>query len=103
MTAFVAKMLTFLGVVLYAGGPIDAVTLIASGDGSPIREEPACSPSCAEETIAALQLSAAVIQPPVAPARSGLVDAGMNDNNETQSAAIPLIEVGLRSGIGFDQ
>eukprot|EP00435_Cladocopium_sp_Y103_P079074 s1_g2813.t1 len=35
MTAFVAKMLTLFGVVLYAGGPIDAVTLIANGSDTP--------------------------------------------------------------------
>jgi len=102
MTAFLAKMLTFLGVVLYAGGPIDAVTLIASGGDLPSYPEPACSPMCPEESVAALHLGADAGQA-AAPSYSVLAQTSLIDNNENQKDAIPFIEIGLRAGIGLEQ
>jgi hypothetical protein len=102
MTAFLAKMLTLLGVVLYAGGPIDAVTLISAGGELAPSQEPACGSLCPEESVAAFFPDTDVRQTAAMPL-SGLAQARLIDNNETQKDAIPFIEIGLRAGIGLEQ
>lgn len=87
MTAFVAKMLTLLGVMLYAGGPIDAVTLIVQGDGGSQTQE-AFAEHMAPE-------------PQFAPSHAVVAGADLNVDNEVQKSAVSVSEMGLRSGIGF--
>ncbi len=87
MTAFVAKMLTLFGVVLYAGGPIDAVTLIAAGADAPDTPD-----------ILVEQMAPA---PPLLSAE--VIDRELIVDNDIQKSAPSFIEVGLRSGIGFEQ
>ncbi len=85
MTAFVAKLLTLFGVVLYAGGPIDAVTLIANGSDVPETHD-----MLVEEMIPA---------PPAV--QAAMVDGDLIADDDQKSAP-SFIEVGLRSGIGFE-
>ncbi len=101
MTAFLAKMLTLLGVVLYAGGPIDAVTLISTGGERPSGQEPVCEGVCPEESVAAIELGPDSRQSPALPL-AVLAQTSLIDNNETQKDAIPFIEIGLRAGIGLE-
>ncbi len=101
MTAFLAKMLTLLGVVLYAGGPIDAVTLISTGGELPSGREPACSTMCPEESVADVNLGPEARQTTALPL-AVLAQSSLIDNNETQKDAIPFIEIGLRAGIGLE-
>ncbi len=88
MTAFVAKMLTLFGVVVYAGGPIDAVTLIAQGEVPPHTQE-----VLLEHMVPASQasLTAAVV-----------AETDLIVDSESQKDAVSFMEVGLRSGIGFE-
>jgi len=102
MTAFLAKMLTLLGVVLYAGGPIDAVTLISTGGEFAPSQEPACGSMCPEENVAALYPDTDARQTTAMPL-AVLAQTSLIDNNETQKDAIPFIEIGLRAGIGLEQ
>ena len=102
MSVFVAKMLTFFGVMLYAGGPIDAVTLIASGADAPKHRVPECALNCPKESVAGLPTGEPTLPAPVGPL-AALAEVGPNDNNDTQEIAIPFSEVGLRAGIGFEQ
>jgi len=101
MTAFLAKMLTLLGVVLYAGGPIDAVTLISTGGERPSDQEPVCGSICPDESVAARNQGTEARQTAALPL-SVLIQTSMIDNNETQKDAIPFIEIGLRAGIGLE-
>ena len=89
MTAFVAKMLTLLGVMLYAGGPINAVSLIVRGENVPQNQD-----VLVERIVPENQLSA-----------SHEVVAGIDliVDNEIQKGSVSFTEVGLRSGIGFEQ
>ena len=101
MTAFLAKMLTLLGVVLYAGGPIDAVTLISNGGELPSGQEPACGAMCPDEGVAAVNRGPEGRQTTALPL-AVLAQTSLIDNNETQKDAIPFIEIGLRAGIGLE-
>jgi hypothetical protein len=89
MTAFVAKMLTLLGVMLYAGGPIDAVTLIVQGENIPQNQDVLVERVAPENRIST----------------SHAVVAGVDlfVDNEVQKSAVSFTEMGLRSGIGFEQ
>lgn len=89
MTAFVAKMLTLFGVVLYAGGPIDAVTLIATGADTPETSDVLVEQIAPTNGLTSL---AAVV-----------ADQDLVVDNDGQKSGASLIEVGLRSGIGFEQ
>ncbi len=100
MTAFVAKMLTLLGVTLYAGGPIGAVTLVVRGENVPQAQEmlvehrapeSPMSPSHAVVTGHAVGIGHAVV------AGTDLII-----DYEVQKSAVSSTEVGLRSGIGFE-
>ncbi|MCE8000098.1 MAG: hypothetical protein HEP70_14665 [Rhodobiaceae bacterium] len=95
MTAFVAKMLTLLGVVLYAGGPIDAVTLIVQGENHPQNQDVLVEHVAPESVAPILQIGA--VGHPVVASADLIVD------NEVQNSAVSFTEVGLRSGIGFEQ
>ncbi|WOF74408.1 hypothetical protein QMT40_002060 [Parvibaculaceae bacterium PLY_AMNH_Bact1] len=95
MTAFVAKMLTLLGVVLYAGGPIDAVTLIVQGENVPQSRE-----VLVEHIAPGPQLSAFHA---VAAGHRVVAGTDLFVDNEVQNSAVSVMEVGLRSGIGFEQ
>ncbi len=103
MTAFVAKMLTLLGVVLYAGGPIDAVTLIATSDDLPAAHEPPCGSSCVEEGVAAVEPGQAWEMSQVSLSPAAVLETDLNVDNMIQNGVHPLTEVGLRAGIGFEQ
>ncbi len=94
MTAFVAKMLTLFGVVLYAGGPIDAVTLIATG-----AETPETPDMLVEQMAPAHELTPLTSPKPLA---AVVQDQGLVVDTDGQKSAPSIIEVGLRSGIGFD-
>ncbi|HBM88538.1 MAG: hypothetical protein P1U69_06015 [Parvibaculaceae bacterium] len=89
MTAFVAKMLTLLGVMLYAGGPIDAVTLIVQGENIPQNQDVLVEHIGPEN-----QLS---------PSHAVVAGVDLFVDNEVQKSAVSFTEVGLRSGIGFEQ
>lgn len=95
MTAFVAKMLTLLGVVLYAGGPIDAVTLIVQGENPPLNQGVLVEHIAPESATPSSHVGAA--RHPVVASADLIVD------NEIQNSAVSFTEVGLRSGIGFEQ
>lgn len=89
MTAFVAKMLTLLGVMLYAGGPIDAVTLIVQGENIPQNQD-----VLVERIVPVNRIS---------PSHAVVAGVDMFVDNEVQRSAVSFTEVGLRSGIGFEQ
>lgn len=94
MTAFVAKMLTLLGVMLYAGGPIDAVTLIVQGEDAPQTQEVFVEDVAPDPQKSVLHA--------VVAGRAAVADADLIVDNEVQNSAVSLMEVGLRSGIGFE-
>jgi len=89
MTAFVAKMLTLLGVMLYAGGPIDAVTLIVQGENIPQNQDVLVERIDPENRIT--------------PSNAVVAGVDLFVDNKVQNSAVSFTEVGLRSGIGFEQ
>lgn len=84
MSVFVVKMLTILGFVFYAGGPVDAVRLAFTDD--PNVSDPAFSCTGCEKT-AVLDISSATAAISLRPAVGGAFwDAASTEYNENGDA-----------------